>query len=175
MKLTISKFLPAVFFGAIIACSSCSKNDGPVTNRVSISEVPAITVPTDPSGSQFIPFTNQASFAGRFSVELYFPGSKPPDKVDVVIRKTNGSTINNSNQRVFRANVTTLPASFTVTVADIVALFGVPVALNDNYDFAPDIYVGAKKYEAFPLVGTGTGSGVIAMPLFKEFTRFRVQ
>ena len=53
-------------------------------------------------------------------------------------------------------------------------MFGA-IALNDTYDFAPDIYVGTRKYEAFPAVGVGTGNGVIAGPLYKEFARFRAQ
>jgi hypothetical protein len=51
-------------------------------------------------------------------------------------------------------------------------LFGTAIVLNDNYDFAPDIYVGTRKFEAFPLIGSGTGAGVRAMPLYSEFARY---
>ena len=173
MKILKSNILLAVSLGAIIAFSGCRKDDGAIPDRVTIKEVPAITRPTDPTGSVSITFTNQAAFSGKFRAELYFPGAKPPTKIDIVVRKTNGTVINNTNVRLYRADVMTLPASFTVTAAEIVALFG-PLTLNDNYDFGPDIYVGSDKYEAFPAVGNGTGAGVIGMPLFKEYARFRV-
>jgi hypothetical protein len=51
-------------------------------------------------------------------------------------------------------------------------LFGTPVALGDTYDFAPNIYIGDRVFEAFPATGNGTGAGVIAMPGFSEFSRF---
>ncbi len=173
MKIIKPNILLALTLGAVIAFSGCRKDDGAIPERVTISEVPAVTMPTDPTGSASISFANPAAFSGKFRAELYFPGAKPPDKIDIVVRKTNGSVINNNNVALYRADVTALPASFTVTAAEIVALFG-PLSLNDNYDFGPNIYVGSNKYEAFPFVGTGTGAGVIGMPLFKEYARFRV-
>ena len=56
-----------------------------------------------------------------------------------------------------------LPSDFTVSAAEIVALFGDTLKLNDTYDFAPDIYVDAKKYQAFPSVGLGSGQGIPGM------------
>jgi hypothetical protein len=51
---------------------------------------------------------------------------------------------------LFNADVANFKANFTVTAAEIATLFGTStLALNDTYDFAPDIYVGSKKYEAF--------------------------
>ena len=54
----------------------------------------------------------------------------------------------------------------------LLALFGTPIRLNDTYDFAPDIYVGDKKFEAFPAIGNGTGAGDNGQPLYGEFARF---
>jgi hypothetical protein len=88
--------------------------------------------------------------------------------VDIVVRK-NGS---NANVKVIKKDVTTLPYSLTVTSADIAALFGVAVALGDTYDFAPDLYVGVNKFEAFPPTGLGNGPGIIAYPLYSDFARF---
>ena len=153
---------------AFLAFSGCKKDDGAITNKVSISDVPTITTNIDATGSQAIDLLNLAGFSGKFKVDLYFPGTTPPTKVDVIVRK-NGS---NDNVKVYKAAVTALPALFTVTSADLAALFGTPVSLGDTYDFAPDIYVADKKYEAFPAVGTGTGVGVIGQPLFSEFARF---
>lgn len=164
---TISIYL-ATFIGAIIALTSCSKNDGPITNKVTINDVPAITTKIDASGSQAIDMLNLASFNGKFSVDLYFPGTTPPTKVDIVVRK-NGSA---ANVKVFKAGITTMPSTFSVTTADLQTLFGAAITLGDTYDFAPNIYVGDKMFEAFPATGAGTGAGVIAMPGFSEFSRF---
>jgi hypothetical protein len=104
---------------------------------------------------------------------MFFPDKTPPAKVDVVIRK-NGA---NATAKVFKADVTALPASFTVTAAEIVALFGAPIALKDTYDFAPDIYVETKKYQAFPLVGLGSGQGITGMASigYGEYVRYTVK
>ena len=85
--------------------------------------------------------------------------------------------VSNANVKVFKADVTSFPTSFTITAAEIAALFGAPIALHDAYDFAPDIYVGEKKYQAFPTTGAGSGSGVIGMNSigFYEFVRISVK
>ena len=78
---------------------------------------------------------------------------------------------------MFKKDITTIPATFTVTAAEIASLFGAPIALGDAYDFAPDLYVGVKKYEAFPAsIGTqavtSNNSGIQAYPGFSQFARF---
>ncbi len=167
MKSIKTNILLALTIG-VIAFSSCTKDDGAIKKKITINDVPTITTPIDASGSQAINMLNLAAFSGKFKSELYFAGSTPPTKVDIVVRK-NGSA---SNVKVYKAGVTTLPASFTVTAAEIATLFGTPIVLGDTYDFAPDIYVGDRKFEAFPLIGSGTGVGVAALPLFSEFARF---
>jgi len=158
----------ALTLGLMIAFAGCKKDDGGIRSSVVINSVPVVSTKIDATGSQAIDLLNLAAFAGKFKVDLYFPGATPPDKVDIVVRK-NGS---NANVKVFKKDVTTLPYSLTVTSADIAALFGVAVALGDSYDFAPDLYVGVKKYEAFPVTGTGNGAGVIAYPLYSDYARF---
>ncbi len=168
MKSRKINLLLAFSLGAIIAFSGCKKDDGAVSERVTINEVPAISTRVDATGSQAIDLLNLGAFAGKFSVSQYFPGTTPPTKVDIVVRK-NGSS---ANVKVFKTAVTTFPSTFSVTAAELAALFGVAVVLGDTYDFAPDLYVGTRKFEAFPATGVGTGNGVIAMPLFSEFARF---
>jgi hypothetical protein len=172
MKNRKISILLAVSLGAIIAFSGCSKDDGAVPERVSIVAVPTITTNIDATGSQSIDLTNPASFAGKFKVDLYFPGTTPPSKVDIVVRKWNGASANNNNVKVYKAGVTTFPTTLTVTAAEIATLFGTPIVLGDTYDFAPDIYVGDRKFEAFPAVGNGTGAGLNGQPFFSEFARF---
>ena len=171
MKIRKINILLALSF-AIIAFSGCEKDDGAIPERVTVTEVPAITTNIDPTGSQSINLLNLAAFSGKFKVDLYFPGATPPTKVDIVVRKSNGTTVTNANVKVFKTGITTLPVNFTVTAAEIATLFGVPIALGDNYDFAPDFYVGDRKFQAFPAVGVGTGTGVSGQPLYGEFARF---
>jgi hypothetical protein len=152
----------------MIAFAGCKKDDGGVRSSVVIKDVPVVSTKIESTGSQAIDMLNLAGFSGKFKVDIYFPGAKPPDKVDIVVRK-NGS---NANVKVMKKDVTTLPYSLTVTTADIAALFGVAVALGDTYDFAPDLYVGVNKFEAFPVTGLGNGPGIIAYPLYSDFARF---
>jgi hypothetical protein len=159
--------------GLIIALAGCKKDDGPIRSSVIINDVPAVTTSIQSSGSQAIDMLNIAAFSGKFQVSTYFQGATPPDKVDIVVRK-NGSS---SNVKVFKKDVTTIPATFSVTAAEIASLFGAPIVLGDAYDFAPDLYVGVKKYEAFPAsIGTQAvtpnNSGIQAYPGFSQFARF---
>jgi hypothetical protein len=174
MKFKKINILTAIALGAVVAFTGCKKDDGPIPKRVSIEEVPAIT--TNLASGKTVDtifFANQATYTATFKVDLYFAGAKPPDKVDVVVRK-NG---NLANLKVYKATVTTLPASFTITSAEIAALFGTAHVTKDSYDFAPDLYVGTKKYEAFPAVGLGTAQGIQGMSTigYGEFVRFYVK
>lgn len=174
MKLRNINILMA-FISAILFFTSCRKDDGAIPERVSITEIPVITTDKDATGSASISLANQGAFAGKFKVSLYFPDAAPPTKIDIVVRKnTSTSSINNNNVKVYKAGVTSLPISVTVTAAELATLFGTNLALNEVYDFAPDIYLGDRKFEAFPAVGTGTGAGVRGMPFFNEFARFTV-
>jgi len=163
----INKLLLASLI-AVAVFTGCEKDDGPISEAYTITAVPTISTPIDPTGSQAIDLLNKAAFAGKFKVEQYFPGTTPPTKIDVVVRKN----ASNTNVKVFKAGVTSLPAAYTVTAAEIEALFGATIALGDRYDFAPDIYVGERKFEAFPATGTGIGTGHAGHPLFSEFARF---
>ncbi|MCW3073321.1 MAG: hypothetical protein JWP69_390 [Flaviaesturariibacter sp.] len=174
MKRRKINLFTAIAFGAIIIFTGCSKDDGAIPERITIEDVPVISTNLEAGGTAAnITFGNQAAFQGKFKVGLFFPGAAAPAKVDIVVRK-NGSA---GNVKLYKSDVTALPANFTVTAAEIVTLFGAPLALNDTYDFAPDIYVGAKKYEAFPAVGLGSGAGVSGMSSvgFGEFVRFTVR
>ncbi|WP_205508907.1 hypothetical protein [Longitalea arenae] len=168
------KRLITILTAIAVTLIGCSKDDGAIPVRVGIEDVPAITTNLETGGTTgTISFNNQGTFEGKFKVALYFADAKPPAKVDLVVRK-NASL---AHVKLFKADITTLPASFTVKAADIEALFGAPLALNDTYDFAPDIYVGDKKYEAWPAVGQGNGQGVQGMSAigFGEFVRFSVK
>jgi hypothetical protein len=158
----------------IIVLAGCSKDDGPIPERVSIEDVPVVTTNLESGGTAAtINFNNQGAFEGKLKVALFFPDAKAPAKVDVVVRK-NGAA---SSVKLYKADVTSLPFSFSIKAADLETLFGKALAVNDTYDFGPDIYVGEKKYEAFPVTGAGAGSGVQGMSNvgFGEFVRLTVK
>ena len=174
MKLRKINILAAIALGAVITMTGCSKDDGPIPEDIGIEDVPAVTTNLEKGGTaDSIAFTNQAIFQGKFKVALYFADAKAPEKVDVVVRK-NASA---GNVKVYKADVTALPSSFTITAAEIATLFGAPLALKDTYDFAPDLYVGTKKYQAFPAVGLGSGQGITGMSTigYGEYVRFTVK
>src|SRR6187399_3683403 len=136
MKIRKINILLAVSLVAVIAFSGCSKDDGAIPKDIAIAAVPTITTNIDATGSAAINLLNLAAFSGKFKVDNYSPGTANPSKVDIVVRKWNGASANNANVKVFKTGITTFPSTFTVTAAEIVALFGVPIALGDNYDFA---------------------------------------
>lgn len=163
-----------IITAVVITLTGCSKDDGPIPDNIGIEDVPVITTNLESGGTTAtISLNNQVTFEGKFKVAMYFTDATPPAKVDIVVRK-NASA---ANVKLFKADVTTLPASFTIKATDIAALFGAPLTLNDIYDFAPDIYVGDKKYEAFPATGQGNGQGVQGMSAigFGEYVRFSVK
>lgn len=165
-------FYPVILF--VLVLSGCTKDDGPIKEEYLsiIDAVPAISTAIDPTGSPAIDVLNPASFQGKFTVSNFFtgPGSETPEKVDVVVRK-NGAT--GPNVKVFQANVTSLPATFSITTTELETLFGAPVVLGDSYDFSTDIYIkGGRKYEAFPDGGVPTSSGPTAVPGFSYMARF---
>jgi len=182
MKINKINTLAAFTLGAISLFWGCGKDDGALPNRVTVTDVPTVTTnldPTSPTIINVLNSTTSAAFTGKFSVSNYFPGATPPTKVDIVVRKNNfhpdtnpNGVVDNTNVKLFKAGVTSLPANFTVTAAEIATLFGAPVQAYDNYDFAPDLYVGDRKFEAFPVTGTGVGTGHAGHPLYSEFARF---
>ena len=161
-------------FTAFILLSSCSKDDGPIPERVGIEDVPVISTNLESGGTTAtITLSNQGAFEGKLKVAMFFADAKAPARVDVVVRK-NGAA---SNVKLYKADVSSLPFSFAIKAADLESLFGKALELNDTYDFGPDIYVGDKKYEAFPITGAGAGSGVQGMSSigFGEYVRFTVK
>ena len=176
MKFKSINILTAFALTAAIALTACSKDDGAIPKRIGIEDVPALTMNLEPeklNNRDTIRLTTQATFSTKFKVAMIFPGQVTPKKVDIVVRK-NGLA---SNVKVYKAGITAFPTSFTITAAEIATLFGAPLAASDTYDFAPDIYVGEKKYEVFPAVGLGNGAGVTGMNGigYYEFVRIMVR
>lgn len=161
MKFRKINILTAVALVAVVTFTACSKDDGAIPERAGIEDVPAVTINLESGAiAANITFADQASFQAKFKVAMYFPNAIAPTKVDIVARKKNGTV---GSVKVFKADVTTLPSNFSVTAAELATLFGTPFVLKDTCEIGPDIYVGTKKYEAFPITGLGSGQGVTGM------------
>ena len=177
MKFKSINILTAFVLTAAIALTACSKDDGAIPKRIGIEDVPALTMNLEPqklNNRDTIKIATQAAFSSKFKVDMIFPGQVLPTKVDIVIRKNTTATIVNTNVKVFKAGITTFPASFTITAAEIAAIFGAPVANNETYDIGPDIYVGEKKYELYPATGLGNGAGVSGMSGINYYEAVRI-
>lgn len=148
----------------------CKKNDTRYPFSVELTRVPYVNVVKDVTGSISIDLTNLAAFNGKYNITLLYPNDIKPDKVDVVVRKNN----DNTNIKVLQTGITTFPSSFTVTASQLAAAFGTAIKLGDNYDLGSDIYVGDKKYEAFPAAGgiAYGGTGQQNQPGFTPTIRY---
>ena len=176
MKFKKINILAILTLGLLITVTGCKKDDGPIPKRIAIEDVPAMTMNLEPqklNNRDTIRLASAASFSSKFKVDVVFPDAVKPTKVDIMVRKNGLAT----NVRLYKANITSFPTSFTINSAEIATLFGAAHASNDTYDFATDIYVGDKKYEAFPAVGLGVGAGVSNMSAigFYEFVRIVVR
>src|SRR5829696_325201 len=122
MKIRNTNILLAFCLGVNIVLPGCKKDDGAIPSRVSVTDVPTVTTnldPTSPTIINVLNSTTSAAFSGKFSVSNYFPGATPPSKVDIVVRKNNfhpdtnpNGVVANSNVKLFKASVASLPANF---------------------------------------------------------------
>lgn len=161
MKLRKLNIVTAIALGAVVTFTACSKDDGAIPERVGIEDVPVVSINLESGAiAGNITFADQAAFQAKFKVSMYFANAIAPTKVDIVARKKNGTV---GSVKVFKTDIATLPANFTITAAELATLFGTPFVLKDTCEIAPDIYVGSKKYEAFPATGIANGQGVTGM------------
>lgn len=175
MKFTTLSILKGMAITAMLALASCEKDNGAIPDRVNIEDVPVVStnIASNERILDTIFISTQATFSREIRVKQWFPNAVPPTKVDISIRKNEIQ----STAKLFQADISTFPSTFTITAAQIETLFGQASVTGDRYDIGTDIYVGAKKYEAFPLYGLGNGSGVSGMSAigFGEFVRLRVR
>lgn len=151
---------------AVVLFTACKKDNGPIPKDIGLDRQEVQPQVTKDGGSQAIDVLNLDDFNASFKIGLFTLDA--PAKMDIVIRKNNL----NATVKVFKADVTTFPSSFTLSAAELASLFGTPVALNDSYDISADYYTASgKKYEAYPVIPGdanksifGYGSGVSSQP-----------
>ncbi|MEO6315035.1 MAG: hypothetical protein ABIU63_18380 [Chitinophagaceae bacterium] len=152
-QILIYSLLSVVFF------ASCRKSDN--SKLPDLSRVPVPLITKDASGSATIDGNDPNSFTGKVVVDLYFKDDTKPAKLDIVIIKNGDKSIVKSLQ----ADVTSFPTTITITGLQLATLFGTPVALGDKFDVGADVTtLSGQKFEAFPLSGSGYGTGVNNMP-----------
>lgn len=187
MKFRKLNILTALTLCAVITFSACSKDDGPIPKNIGIEDVPVVSMNFEAGAANVhtktITFSTAAAFSDKFKATQFFQDALAPTKIDVSVRKGRSTStaatlpiatqIPNSNVKTFKADITSLPATFTITAADITGLFG-PIAAGDVYDFGPDITVNGKTYQAFPASSAGSGSGPNGMSIigFGEYVRY---
>lgn len=147
-------FLYSLLF-LFFAISSCRKEDNP--KLPDIARVPTPLITKVDGTDKVISSQDPASFKGKFIVDLFFKTDVPPQKFDVVIMKNDDKT----TVKTFKENVTTFPTTFDITSEQLATLFGAPIVLGDKFEIGVDVTTKeGLKFQAFPLVGEGYGSGV---------------
>ena len=150
-----------------LAFVGCRKSDNPKLPDLSRVPTPVFTKVT--GTDQVISAQNPANFNGKFTVDLFFENDVPPQKFDIVVMK-NGDA---ANVKTIQADVTTFPTTLTITGAQLATLFNAPIVVGDRFDIGADVTTqNGQKFQAFPTVGVGYGSGVGNQPGSSTFIRY---
>jgi len=153
-----------VFFLAITACR---KDDNP--KLPDLARVPQPLITKDESTDLVISAQEPESFNATFNVDLYFKDDVKPQKFDVVVIKNEDKT----KPIVLKTDISTFPEKMSITGEQLMELFGEPIVLGDKFDIGVDITTqDGMKYQAFPLVGEGYGSGVSGQPGASVMVRY---
>jgi hypothetical protein len=138
---------------------SCRKEDNP--KLPDLTRVPTPLLTKVANTDQVISVQDPTAFKGSFTVDLFFKGDAPPQKMDVVLIK-NGDK---GNVKMIQENITTFPTTVQVTGPQLATLFGAAIKLGDRFDVGVDVTAqSGLKYQAFPSVGEAYGSGVANQP-----------
>jgi len=149
-----------VLIAIVAVLNACRKDDNPRIPALEKFEWMPLIV-KDQTADVSIDGKEPASFVGKFSIDKYFETDINPQKVDVVVMKN----LNTANIKVFKADVTSFPATVEITGPQLETLFGTPIILGDNFTIGVDITTpGGKKFEAFPAIGNSYAAGITAQP-----------
>ena len=156
------------FLIALIFSMGCRKSDAPeLPGNLGRAPVPQFSI--DSSADLSISGQDPNSFTGKFTLDQYFKTDHSFKSFDVVIRK-NGD---NSSVQVLQADITELPASFTITGEQLKTLFGnTPIETTDFFDIGANVtLLNDQKIEAFPSDGNPNyDPNVNTLPNLKPIT-----
>lgn len=147
------------FLFVITLFISCRKSDNP--SLPALTRIPLPLVLKDPTGDANISGQDPTSFAGKFTVDVFFPNERPA-KMDAVVIKNGDRT----NVKVIQADITTYPTTITITGTQLENLFGgTPIVAGDNFQVSVDATTtSGLKIQGFPVVGNAYASGIAAQP-----------
>jgi hypothetical protein len=117
----MKKFLSILFIATISIIAGCRKNDNPKIPQ-NIFATPIAQLIQDPASTVLI--QDVASFASKFSVQLYFKTGVKPKKMDIVVAMSGNYNV----VKTLKADVNTYPTDISVTGPELAALFGLDVA-----------------------------------------------
>jgi hypothetical protein len=156
------------FLFTLTVITGCEKSDNPKAPVLTKVPIPLLTL--DASSDTKISGQKPEAFNATFTVDIYFHEGEQPKQLDLVVVKNSDA----SNTKTVLGNITSLPASYSVTGHDLADLFGEPIALGDAFEFSADVTTQeGKKFIAFPLSGgTSFSSGIFNMPGSSPLLRF---
>ena len=147
-----------LFFCALI--NGCLKNDNPKVPGFITVPIPLLTL--DPGSDNKISGLTPEAFVATFTIDVYFKNGERPKYLDLVVVKNHDP----SNRKTLLANITQLPAKYSVTGRDLIDLFGEPILPGDIFELSTDVTTQSGfKFEAFPSqAGTSFAPGIYNMP-----------
>ncbi|HVX26917.1 MAG TPA: hypothetical protein VHB70_11280 [Parafilimonas sp.] len=137
------------FFVALIFLGACRKSDAPeLPSNLQRAPIPQFKI--DSSADLTISGQDPTKFSGKFTLSQYYATDHSFKSMDVVIRKSG----DNSKIEVLQADITELPATFTITGDQLEKLFNAPIESTDFFDIGADVTLtNGAKVEAFPSDG----------------------
>ncbi|RAJ75485.1 hypothetical protein CLV59_10999 [Chitinophaga dinghuensis] len=144
---------------AVCLFFACRKNDNPkLPDGIVKSVLPQLSI----TGGGDVIIQQMSAFKTNIGIALYFPNGEQPQKMDLRVIY-NG---NYNNVQTLQANITSFPATVTVTGPQLAQLFGLNVnnpPTGTSFTVAPDITLkNGKVIQAFTTATSGTS--VINLP-----------
>src|SRR5688500_16015721 len=134
----------------------CRKSDNPKLPALERVPVPLHTI----DQSMDVIIQDPAQFNAKFTVDLYFKEDVKPKKMDVVVAR-NGDY---SNVKVYKADVTTFPATIEVTGQQLATTFGIPITdikPGDTYEFGSKMILdNGRTIPVFSPTGIDYDTGI---------------
>jgi len=155
------------FLAALVILASCRKEDNPALPAgLQRATIPQLA--KDSSADLNISGQDPHSFTGKFRLDQYFKTDHGFNSFDLVVIK-NGDP---SSVKVLQADITSIPADFTVTGDELTTLFGAEIVAGDFFDIGADVTLtSGQKLEAFPADGNPNyDPNVFALPGLQPIT-----
>ncbi len=155
------------FFAALVFFTACRKTDAPeLPSNLARAPIPQFSF--DSSADLTISGQDPNSFTGKVILNQYYTTDHSYKSFDVVVRKDG----DNSKIQVLQTDITSLPATVTVTGDQLEKLFNSPIESTDFFDIGADVTLpSGQKIEAFPADGNPNyDPNINTLPNLRPFT-----